>query len=141
MNVLRRLMKADGLVITAVVALVSAVIVAACSNQAGGTLVSPSSVASRGGLFDKPGELSCPLILGPDDAIPQGKITYCHIAGHAVGDNANEITLSTSAEGYLGHFDKQGNTLAGHELDHCGPCEGATPTPTPTPSPSPTGTP
>jgi hypothetical protein len=22
-----------------------------------------------------------------------------------------------------GHFDAQANPLAGHELDHCGPCE------------------
>jgi hypothetical protein len=137
MNVLRRLMKADGLVITAVVALASAVIVVACSNQPGGTLVSPSSVASKGGLFDQPELLSCPPTFGPNGETPHGRVQYCHISGHLEADNANEIDKETSVDGYLGHFDKQGNPLAGHENDKCGPCSGATPTPTPSPSPTP----
>ena len=51
------------------------------------------------------------------------KYDICHIAGHAEPNNANEVDLNLPCEGVRGHFDAQGNPLAGHELDHCGTCE------------------
>ena len=57
------------------------------------------------------------------------KYDICHIAGHEEPDNANEVDLNLPCEGVRGHFDMQGQPLAGHENDHCGPCEKEGPPP------------
>jgi len=70
---------------------------------------------------DAPTVGTCPPI-GPCEDFRGQRFTYCHIAGLEEDANANEIELTTSCEGLRGHFDIQGNPLAGHERDTCGPC-------------------
>ena len=133
MSTLKRYTAGPLPMIFAAVVIAAGFIVAACSNAS--SPVSPGA-ASGGETLVAPPQLSCP----PPSATAVGKVTYCHIAGRQEDENANEIQLNTDVSGYLGHFDIQGNPLAGHEQDKCGPC-GATPTPSPAPSPSPSGTP
>ena len=71
---------------------------------------------------DAPTEGICPPI-GDCEAFQGQRFTICHIAGHVEDDNANEVELTIPCTGVRGHFDIQGNPLAGHENDRCGACE------------------
>ena len=108
---------------------VFAVVITACSGQSGSPAAPSSALPGGGGLAAAPPLLACPVLIGATDPIPQGKVAYCHVAGPAQGNEANIIDLETSAHGYFGHFDRQGNPLAGHESDHCGACTGDEPPP------------
>ena len=134
MSKLKRYTAGSVPMIFAAVVIAAGFIIAACSDVR--SPVSPGA-GIGGATAVKPVVIACPTAENPVTKDTPGKLTYCHIAGHAESDNANELELTTDVSGYLGHFDQQGNPLAGHEEDKCGPCEAPTPTPSPETSPSP----
>ena len=71
---------------------------------------------------DPPTIGECPPI-GDCGEFQGQRFTICHIAGHVEADNANEVELTIPCTGVRGHFDQQGQPLAGHENDRCGACE------------------
>ena len=71
---------------------------------------------------DAPTLGECPPI-GECEGFRGQRFVICHIDGHVEAENANEQELTIPCEGVRGHFDIQGQPLAGHENDRCGPCE------------------